>query len=332
MNVLNSVDKNITSYVIPNNITRLNHQCFSHCTKLSSITIPDSVSELGSNCFETCTKLNSIIISISISRLEYACFCGCMSLYSIAIPNSVTYLGNQCFASCRNLRSITIPDSVSILDNRCFSGCSNLSSITIPTSVSYIGEGCFSGCSNLSSITIPDSVSYIGNGCFSECPKLRIIYTNNSRIIGNQTYLPSDSIILRYEQNPDILRNIVQEKDNEIKSLKQELGKIKQIEPVQIELPQITDDYNPNLIEFNEYIKERSNLIETVHVKSDAKYHESIIDITEELDENIKIKQLELDEYIKVLQNYKTSLVEISSNLISKINQHTQKLKEFQGN
>lgn len=126
----------------------------------------------------------------------------------------------------------------------------------------------------------------------------------------------------------------------EIKPMQNENGPVQtanspmqiEIEPIQIEPIQITDDYNPNLLEFNEYIKERSNLIETVHVKSVVKYHESIIDISEELNENIKVKELELDEYIKVLQNYKTSLTEISSNLTKNIDQHTQKLKEIKEN
>ena len=55
---------------------------------------------------------------------------------------------------------------------------------------------------------------------------------------------------------------------------------------------------------------------------------ESIIDITEDFNENIKVKQLELDEYIKVLQNYKASLTEISTKLTKKIDQHSQKIKE----
>ena len=304
----------ITSYNIPNNITSLGNNCFYKCTKLSSITIPDSVSSLGNDCFRDCSKLSSITIPDSVSSLGNYCFGDCSNLSSITIPDSVSSLGNDCFYKCLNLSSITIPDSVSSLGNNCFENCYNLSSITIPDSVSSLGNNCFYCCFNLSSITIPDSVSSLGNNCFYSCYNLKTIYTNNQKIKPGSYKIPSDCEILPYEQSPDL--------------------KPKQIEikPIKIEPLQITEEYKPNLLDYNEYIKERTELLESYQDKSIVGYHESIIDIAEEFKENVKIKQLELQEYSKIIQNYSNNLSEISTNLTKKINQHTQKLKEIEEN
>ena len=257
--------------------------------------------------------ITSYNISNNIIKLDNHCFIDCSNLSSITIPNSVSSLGSSCFSNCTNLSSITIPNSVTCLGDNCFYNC-NLKSITIPTSISRLPNYCFSNCINLNLITIPDSVTYIKKDCFYCCSSLRLIYTNNPLIKPGLYNIPLNCKILPYEQSPDL-------KPKQIK-----------IEPIQIKPLHITEEYNPNLLEFNEYIKERSNLIETVHVKSVIKYHESIIDIAEELNENVKIKQFELDEYIKVLQDYKSSLNEISSNLTKKMDQHTQKLKEIEEN
>ena len=268
MSVLYTVDKNITSYVIPDNIITLNNQCFYNCSNLSSITIPNSVTCIGTECFYQCSKLSSI-----------------------TIPNSVSSLGEGCFKYCYSLQSIAIPDSVPSLKRRCFRNCTNLHTITIP-----------------------DSVKYIDAECFYAIPNLKTIYTNFPTIKPGSNNIPSGCKILPYEQSPDFKpKQIV-------------------IEPIKIEPLQITNEYNPSLLDYNEYIKERVKLLETYQDKSIVGYHESIIDITKDFNENVKIKQTELQEYSKVVQNYLNSLSEITSNLSKKIDQHTLKLKEIEEN
>ena len=353
----------ITSYEIPSNIIKLDNYCFSGCSRLISITIPDSVSHLGKNCFAHCTSLYSITLPKSVTYLGDDCFNRC-PLNSITIPESVSYLSRGCFYGCSNLKSITIPNSVSYIGDCCFECCYYLSSITIPDSVSYLGGGCFKSCTNLSSITLPESVTYLGEYCFWNCSRLSsivvpenklLLLSCNKDIINKKiniiTYKPKKELEIENKKNNEInslkkeieklkqekdneIKKLKQEKDNEIKKLKEELEKIKQveIEPIKIELPQISDDYNPDLLNYNEYIKERSELIENYQNNSVVKYHESIVDIAEDFNENIKVKQLELQEYSRIIQTYSNDLSEISSNLTKKINQHTQKLKEIEEN
>ena len=43
--------------MIPDSVTEIGMDAFSHCTGLTSITIPDSVTEIGYNAFEGCNNL-----------------------------------------------------------------------------------------------------------------------------------------------------------------------------------------------------------------------------------------------------------------------------------
>ena len=255
----------------------------------------------------------SYIVPINVVKLDDCCFYGCSNLSSITIPDSVKCIGEYCFSCCSNLNSITIPDSVKYLPKYCFSGCSKLTSITIPNSVTSFGYSCFEFCSSLSLISIPISLRSIGNYCFYNCYNLKTIYTNNIPIVPGKYGIPMDCKILPYEQRPIVKPPI------EIKEFK-------------IQLPEISEEYQANLLQFNDYIKERTKLMETVHTKSIIKYHESIIDFSKEFKETINSKRLELEEYIKVIQNYNENLFEISSGLTKKIKQHTEKLNEIKYN
>ena len=210
--------------------------------------------------------------------------------------------------------SYDIPNNITSLGNNCFYGCSNLTSITIPNSVKCIGGSCFYGCENLTSITIPTSVKNIGGNCFIGCYNLKTIYTNYPFNTPHLYGIYVGCNILPYEQSPDLKPKLIE------------------IEPIQINTPKVVEERKLNLLDYNEYIKERAGLIETYQDRSIVKYHESMVDIVDDFNKNVKDKQTELNEYIKVLQNYSENLSEISSNLTKKMDQHTQKLKEIEEN
>ena len=102
----------VTEYTIPDSVTTIGLQVFSHCSSLTSVTIPDSVTSIGEGAFYECS-----------------------SLTSVTIPDSVTKIGIEAFFNCTNLKNITIPDSVTSIEYSAFSLCSSLTSVTIGDSV-----------------------------------------------------------------------------------------------------------------------------------------------------------------------------------------------------
>ena len=125
---------------IPQAMTKVSGEAFSHCTKLVKVTIPNSVTEIGRSAFEGCRSLASINIPDSVTEIGSYAFEGCSSLASIDIPDSVTKIGRSAFNSCSSLASITIPDSVTVIESYAFKGCRSLASIIIPDSVTEIGS------------------------------------------------------------------------------------------------------------------------------------------------------------------------------------------------
>ena len=132
--------------------------------EITTFTIPQGTTKLGAGAFYRCEKLVNIIIPNSVTSIGAAAFVGCIGLTSITIPNSVTSIGNEAFSMCSKLTSITIPDSVTSIGNLAFYNCSKLTSITIPNSVTIIGSNAFNGCSKLTTIKLlPTTPPKLGN-------------------------------------------------------------------------------------------------------------------------------------------------------------------------
>ena len=161
-------DKNATSYVIPDSVTRIGDGAFEGCTSLKSLVTPDSVTSIGGSAFENCYSLSSVVLPDSVTSIGAWAFSSCSDLADIVIPDGVTSIGNYAFCGCESLTDIVIPDSVTSIGSSAFEGCISLSSVVIPASVTRIGNGAFNACSSLSNIVIPNSVTSIGDGAFDD--------------------------------------------------------------------------------------------------------------------------------------------------------------------
>ena len=155
-----------SSYIIPNSITGIGPNAFSHCETLSNIFIPNSVTSIGDNAFGGCTTLSKIVIPNSMTSIGNRAFDSCASLSSIVIPNSVTSIGDSAFWGCTSLFSIIISDSVTSIGSCAFSNCSSLSNIVIPNSVTIIGFNTFYRCDSLSSADKDDIITRFGKNVF----------------------------------------------------------------------------------------------------------------------------------------------------------------------
>ena len=181
----------ITSVIIPNNITIIRKYAFYGCN-FTSIVIPNGVKLIEHNAFSECSSLTSIIVEDGNTQYDSRDNCNAIietatntliaGCQNTIIPNSVPIIGWAAFCGSP-ITSFSIPNSVKSIEPYAFYFCESLTSITIPNSVTNIGDGAFDACSSLTSITIPNSVTSIGSRVFDRCPSLASIKVEEGNTI-----------------------------------------------------------------------------------------------------------------------------------------------------
>ena len=150
---------------------------------ITSINIPSGTTTIGVNAFSGCTGLTSVTIPNTVTTFNTSAFAECSGLTSVTIPDRVTSIGISAFSSCTRLTSITIPNGVTSIGNYAFQGCSGLTSVTIGNSVTSIGINAFRNCGNMTSFTINATTPpTLGSNAFQN--------TNANLVI----YVPSESV------------------------------------------------------------------------------------------------------------------------------------------
>ena len=67
----------LSSVVIPDSITSIEHSTFWGCGSLTNIAIPDGVTSIGKRAFYECTSLSSVVIPDSVTSIGIGAFLGC---------------------------------------------------------------------------------------------------------------------------------------------------------------------------------------------------------------------------------------------------------------
>ena len=172
----NNMDtKTLTTFKIPESVTKIGKYTFNLHEKLETMEIPASVTSIGEYAFRNCTNLKSVTIPESVTSIGKGAFDNCTNFESITIPAGVTSIGYGMFYACKNLKSVTIPESVTSIDDYVFQSCTSLKTVEIPTSVTKLGSGVFSNCTSLESVTIPESVTSIARSMFDSCKSLKSV-------------------------------------------------------------------------------------------------------------------------------------------------------------
>ena len=81
-------DSDVTSMIIPTNITSIKEECFFGCSKLTSITLSSNLKELDDRCFYKCYQLKEITIPSSVTKFGSLIFDFCSSLTKINCANN----------------------------------------------------------------------------------------------------------------------------------------------------------------------------------------------------------------------------------------------------
>lgn len=106
--LIDLIEKDFTTFNIPDGTTKISDYAFYYCTSLTSVTIPNSVTSISKYAFYYCSGLTSIDIPNSVTSIGDYAFNYCKGLTSINIPNNVTSIGKEAFSNCEKLSNITI--------------------------------------------------------------------------------------------------------------------------------------------------------------------------------------------------------------------------------
>ena len=145
--------RNLSSFTISNNVTRIEAYAFYCCEGLSSIILPDNVTTVGYAVFYGCSGISSPIYNSSIFAYMPKSYSGAYS-----IPSTINTIAGGAFLSCRNLTEVTIPDQVNKIDKKAFGDNIRLKIITCEAvTPPSLGESVFGGlnCSQIK-LYVPD--------------------------------------------------------------------------------------------------------------------------------------------------------------------------------
>ena len=188
----------LTSYTIPEGVTRLCEYSFALCDQLQSLVLPETLKTISFYAMLSCTGLTSLRIPDSVTTVTSG-LASCKSLKTLSgtyvtddgrafirngvmmifapsglsaytVPDGVETIGGSLFAHTE-LQSITLPNSVKVIERDAFFYCKKMRSISLPANLETISGYAFQY-SGLETITIPSSVKNIYYDAFASCTSL----------------------------------------------------------------------------------------------------------------------------------------------------------------
>lgn len=173
------VPSDVEKYTIPDTITVIGPQTFSHKALLEEVVIPDSVKYIDKFAFAWCPNLKKIIIPNSVEYIGPYAFTCCLKLQWGKVPDSVKYMGARAFAVCPKMECIDIPSELEKIEEYTFEGCDKLKEVIIPRSVTQIHKTAFCQSGIKYVIIEGDKNRQIDTSAFPE--GVEIIYTEKER-------------------------------------------------------------------------------------------------------------------------------------------------------
>lgn len=116
--------------IIPATVTVIGRSAFER-HHITSILIPNTVTKIEHEAFGNCSDLEKVTLSENIEIIEDVVFINCINLKEINIPESLKYIGEQTFYACRSLSEISIPSIQMSIGFEAFFECHQLKEETI---------------------------------------------------------------------------------------------------------------------------------------------------------------------------------------------------------
>lgn len=137
-------DTDLTSLVLPDNITDINNFAFKDCKALTNITFSSNLQHIGVEAFAN-IGITSLTIPNTIKTIWMGAFQDCYELAEVKFePNAqINMITENCFCACSNLKRIELPESIDIIYEKAFRHCVNLNYIKLPKNLVEIDRYAF---------------------------------------------------------------------------------------------------------------------------------------------------------------------------------------------
>jgi hypothetical protein len=96
----------LETLTIPEGVTTILDEAFTHCTSLREVSLPESLTKIGIAAFTFCQKLESIVLPPHITDIPIGLFYNCTALRSVTIPAEVTNISMIVFSRCLSLTEV----------------------------------------------------------------------------------------------------------------------------------------------------------------------------------------------------------------------------------
>lgn len=196
---------NLTSTILPYNITEVSNYAFQNCGNLLSITLPEKVRAVYSRAFQNCAKMTKLTFAAGadnvLSQVSAYGFSGCKKMtLSTRNLKKLKTIGTYAFENCEAIANLTIisPDLTTIPRNA-FYQCKKLVNVYISPNVTQIDQFAFSGCiamtgfsyegTGKTGINLPEGLTTLGNAAFGGCEQIKdVIFPSTVTSIGNNVF------------------------------------------------------------------------------------------------------------------------------------------------
>lgn len=170
----------LTSVVLPENITCIKAYAFQNCNNITNITLPSSLEMVGGSAFIMANRISTVFFNGELSKWLDITFGDLWAAPLGSASQSNTSLHGCLYIQGNLIEHIKIPKGSTTIKKWAFSGFDSIISVEIPNSVTEICEGAFIRCGGLESINIPEGITQIAESTFYGCYNLYNIELPNS--------------------------------------------------------------------------------------------------------------------------------------------------------
>ncbi len=168
------------------NVTQIGDLAMFNNQSVYSVTLPEGVSAIGNQTFSHCYSMEYIVIPSTLTRIGDYAFEYCEDLTTISLPANLGMIGDGAFQQCYGLQSINVDEEnleFKSVEGVLFSGKSSQSGMTlfvypgsrpdptfsVPEGTKAIDPYALSANTTLKNLILPASLKTIGAFAFSEC-------------------------------------------------------------------------------------------------------------------------------------------------------------------